>query len=57
MYVCTCMSFYLMLPVKCLREPPEDLLIRDCNKAVVPSLKQEVIENPCSDVTPNFMCC
>ena len=41
-----------MLPVKCLKEPPEDLLIRDCNKAVVLSVKQEVIENPCSDVTP-----
>ena len=41
-----------MLPVNCLREPPKDFLIRDCNKEVVASLKEEVMENPCSDVTP-----
>lgn len=43
---------YLMIPVKCLKEPPKDLLIRDCNKTVVATLKQEIMENPCSDVTP-----
>ena len=41
-----------MLPVKCLKEPPKDLLIRDCNKKVVDNLKKEIMENPCSDVTP-----
>ena len=41
-----------MLPVKCLKEPSKELLIRDCNKTVVESLKKEIIDNPCSDVTP-----
>ena len=41
-----------MLPVKSLQEPPDDLLVREVNTAVVSSLKLEMQENPCTDVQP-----
>ena len=41
-----------MLPVKSLRQPPENLLVRDCNEKVVSELKQEMLANPYADVQP-----
>jgi len=41
-----------MLPIKCLQEPPKELLVRECNLKMVESLKQEILDNPCNDVTP-----
>jgi len=41
-----------MLPVKCLREPPKEFLIRECNKTHVENLKREILKNPCSIVNP-----
>ena len=41
-----------MLPVMSLQEPPDDLLVREVNTAVVSSLKIEMQDNPCNDVQP-----
>ncbi len=41
-----------MLPVKALREPPPQFLVRDCNEKVVSVLKEEMLLNPFSDVQP-----
>ena len=41
-----------MIPVKSLQEPPEQLIIRECNTKVVANLKQEMLDNPFADVTP-----
>ena len=41
-----------MLPVKCLKEPSKEMLIRDCNKVHVQNLKHEILKNPCSSVNP-----
>ena len=43
---------YLMLPLKCLKEPSDELLLRDRNPNIVASLKQEIMNNPYSDVQP-----
>ena len=43
---------YLMLPLKCLKEPSNELLLRDRNPNIVASLKLEMMNNPYSDVQP-----
>ena len=43
---------YLMLPLKCLKESSDELLLRDRNPNIVASLKQEMMNNPYSDVQP-----
>ncbi len=44
--------YVFMLPVKSLREPPPQFLVRDCNEKVVSVLKEEIMLNPFSDVQP-----
>ena len=41
-----------MLKVNSLQEPPEELLVRDRNSAMVKALKLEMLDNPCNEVTP-----
>lgn len=41
-----------MLPVSCLVEPPEELLVRETNQAFIDGLKAEMLENPTCDVQP-----
>ena len=40
------------LPVKCLEPPPEEWLVRKCSKNIVDQLKQEMVDNTCTDVQP-----
>ena len=41
-----------MLPVSCLVEPPDELLVRETSQAFIDGLKAEMQDNPTSDVQP-----
>ena len=43
---------YFVLPVNCLKAPPNEWLVRDCSEKVVEQLKLEMIANNCTDVQP-----
>ena len=47
----SCVGHFL-LPVGCLKAPPNEWLVRDCSEKVVEQLKIEMIANNCSDVQP-----
>ena len=43
---------HFLLPVGCLKAPPNEWLVRDCDAKIVEQLKLEMIANNCSDVQP-----
>lgn len=41
-----------MLPVSCLIEPPDELLVRKTSQGFIEGLKAEMMDNPTADVQP-----
>jgi len=41
-----------MLPVSCLIEPPDELLVRKTSQGFIEGLKAEMMDNPTADMQP-----